>query len=113
MSIQTAHVDQARSEGSWSLLDYENSDRPKDAQSNSTLSPSFEVLSHSSQLQTIQKHSSISGYSIISSEGTNRTETEKIKRDLPTSKLRKLNLIDTKFKNQIENFDNTEICTIC
>ena len=56
--------------------------------------------------------SSSSGYSIIS-EDTNRTETDKIKRDLPASKLRKLDKIEAKFKHEIVNFDRTEICTIC
>ena len=46
-------------------------------------------------------------------EETNRTETDKIKKDLPRDKLKKLALIETKFKEQIRNFDKTEICTIC
>ena len=46
-------------------------------------------------------------------EETNRTETDKIKKDLPREKLKKLALIETKFKEQIRNFDKTEICTIC
>ena len=57
-------------------------------------------------------HGTSSDYSIISEE-TNRTETDKIKKDLPQSKLRKLNQIKTKFKHDIQNFDRTEICTIC
>ena len=54
----------------------------------------------------------MSDYSDISEE-TNRTETDKIKKDLSASKLSKLNQIETKFKHEIANFDRTEICTIC
>ena len=101
----------ASSQGSWIVLSEESAGQYKDAQSNST--PDWVEISDSmSKVQTIQKMSSSSGYSIIS-EDTNRTETDKIKRDLPASKLRKLNKIETKFKHEIVNFDRTEICTIC
>ena len=53
LSIRSPQEDQSRSDGSWILLDDENSNRPRDAQSNSASSDSYVLISNGSPPQTI------------------------------------------------------------
>lgn len=112
--LSLGKADEGGSSESWQIISNNaansNSSPAMDAQSNSEDSRRWK---QENQAQMSGAELDSDEYLSMFSEETNRTETAKIKKDLCKSKLSKLDLIETRFKEDIEFFDRAGLCTIC